>query len=728
MTAWRDERRIRFRLGLAPILWAALLLPTTGLATQPAPSSEPDTRAAQAAAPSPAADAPVDPVEEIVVRTDRVPERVLRVPAAVSVIDQQAIVLSRQQLTLAESLTAVPGVFTQNRQNFAQDLRISIRGFGARARFGIRGIRVLVDGIPTTLPDGQGQVDTLQLASAGRIEVMRGPSASLYGSAAGGVIRIESEPVPDTPVIQARAAAGSNGYQSYDAKGVGQAGPVGILLGLSRQVTGGYRQQSHMESNILNSRVAWTIDDDSELTAYGHFVYGPIAQDAGGLSTAQVSQDRRQAQTCNAILDAGERVNQLGGALKYRRSMGDAHETTAVGWAGWRDFSNRLAFGNACLGSGPGGSAGTLDRVFAGGSLQHVYEAQPFGLSNRLLVGTGFELQRDGRRNRQLFAQRLGSVTLDQAEDVTGLRVFLQDELALPADLELGFSVGFDWLRYDVTDYLPPTAGNGDDSGRLDFSEWSPSGTLLWSPNEVVNPYLRISTSFEPPTTTELRRLDGTGGFNPSLAPQRAVNYEAGVKGLLPGTLRYELAVYYVQIDAEILRIQIGGEDRYRNAGQSERTGVEAGLVWRPIEPVTATAAYTFSKSAFVNHRSLDNTRSFNGNQVPGVPENTLYMAVQYDHESGLFASVEGRYIGAFFADDANAVRTESYGVLDLRTGWRIDLGRWRLTPQVGINNLLDEAYIDNVRTGETATPTSRIFEPAPGLEVYGGLSVALQL
>ena len=669
------------------------------------------------------AGAEVNPVEEIIVRAERVPEAVLEVPAAVSVVDQQAIQFARQQLTLGESLVAVPGVFTQGRQNFAQDLRISIRGFGSRARFGIRGIRLLIDGIPTTLPDGQGQVDTLQLATASRVEVMRGPSASLYGSAAGGIIRVESQPIPEVPVVAARAQAGSNGYQSYDAKSLGKIGDVGYLLGLSRQVTGGYRQHSHMESNVLNSRAEWAIDDDSELIAYANFVYGPVAQDSGALSAAQVAQDRRQARTCNETLDAGERVNQFNGALKYRHSHDAFNETTAVAWAGWRGFSNHLAFQSTFACNNLIGAQGDLDRIFAGGTLQHVYESNPFGLFNQLLVGGGFELQHDDRSRRSIRNGNVEDTTIDQLEDVLSLRAFVQDEWELPGTWTIGFSLGFDWLHYDVNDRLVPS---GSDSGALNYSEWSPSGTVRWSPHEIFNPYARISTSFEPPTTTELRR-PGQGGFDPDLQPQRAVNYEVGVKGLLPGTLRYELAVYHIEIDDEILRFEIAGDDFYRNAGRSDRTGVELGFYWQPVETVLATAAYTFSKSSFIDHQSSDLSENFNGNQVPGVPEQLLYLAVQYDHPAGLFASLEGRYVGSFYADDANQVKTDPYGVLDLRMGWRLEWGPWQVTPQLGFNNLLDAKYIDNVRTGERWDASSHIFEPAPGLEIYGGISAGFE-
>ena len=176
-------------------------------------------------------------IEELVVTATRVERAVLEIPAAVSVIDRDEIQRARQQLSLAESLSMVPGVFVLNRTNFAQDTRIAIRGFGARSRFGIRGIKLIVDDIPASLPDGQGQVDSLQLASAGRIEVIRGPTASLYGSAAGGVIRIESEPPPEAPVLDGRVSFGSNGFQSYEAKSAGQIGPVGVEIAEFRDPT-----------------------------------------------------------------------------------------------------------------------------------------------------------------------------------------------------------------------------------------------------------------------------------------------------------------------------------------------------------------------------------------------------------------------------------------------------------------------------------------------------------
>ena len=653
-------------------------------------------------------------IEEIVVRANRIEQRLIDVPASVSVVGQEQIQLARPQLTLGESLAQVPGVFTQNRDNFSQDLRISIRGFGSRAQFGVRGIKLLVDGFPATMPDGQGQVDTLQFSTTGRVEVLRGPSASLYGSAAGGVIRVESEPVSAEPMAAARTGFGSNGYRSYELKSSGYAGPVGILVGLSRQQMGGYRDHSQMESNVLNSRFYWEVDDKSEVMGLFNLVYAPVAQDPGGITADQVDEDRRQAFQRNVNTDAGERLTQVTGGLRYRRNWDAQNETTVAVWTASRDFNNHIPI--FCNG-GPQGVDGKLDRIFAGGSVQHLNSHEVFSMDNSLLAGFDVEAQRDQRRRNCLQDRDL---VLDQDEDVTSVRFFLRDELDLTDELLLSFSLGFDWLFYSVSDQLAPTVGNPDDSGSFNFTEWNPAAALLWNRSSAFNAYARVSTSFEPPTTTELRREGGAGGFNSDLEAQRAVNFEVGLKGMLPGRLRYEFVVYQIWTDDEIVQYELAdGQEYYGNAGKTERHGVEAMVEYEFVPGLIASAAYTYTKAEYTDYNSRGS--DFSGNQVPGVPEQHLYAQLRYIHPTGLFAALEGRYIGAFFANDANTVETESYGLLDLRAGWRGQIGAWQLGPYVNLSNLTDTKYNDNVRLNAFG---GRYFEPAPGFAVQGGLSL----
>jgi len=706
-------RKFALLLGSSWTLLAALLVALLAVLPAVLLAAPLGASAAPVAAPiSDEASASGSATEEIIVRASRVSTTLLETPAAVSVIDAEEIQLARPQLTLGESLARVPGVFTQNRQNFAQDLRISIRGFGARARFGLRGIKLIVDGIPATLPDGQGQLDTLQLSTAGRIEVIRGPSASLYGSAAGGVIRLESEAIGQGVSAESRVGLGSYGYRSYDVKGSARHGSLGILVGLSLQDLAGYREHSTMESKTLNSRLEWAIDSVSELTVVVSAAESPIADDPGGLKAVDVAEDRRQAAPNNLESNAGESLDQVTTGLTYRRRFGSKHETTVAAWYGRRNFENRIPIP-------PVGVQGTIGRNFAGTSLKHEFNDEFFGLENSLLVGFDFEAQRDARTRSDD-----GVRPINQDENVTSLRGFIRNEIKLPENFSLAFSLGFDNLRYEIDDRLSPGPGGAATSSRVDFSQWSPAASFRWNPRKAINPYLRISTSFEPPTTTEFRNPSGGGGFNPELGAQRAINYEAGLKGLLPGRLRYDLALYHIKTSNELIAYETGpgSETYYRNAGRTERTGFEAMVSAELFEGIQATASYTHSRAKFTDFFVKESGESFTGNRVPGVPENSFYAEILYIHPTGFFASLEGRVIGEFYADDANSVVTEAYGVLDLRLGWKAEWGKWRLTPYLAVSNLTDTVYNDNVRLN---AGFGRYYEPAAGVQVQGGLGVA---
>jgi len=668
-------------------------------------------------------------VEEIIVTSTRVEETVLGVPGAVGVVGRDRIQLGQRQLTLAESLGTIPGVFTQNEFNFAQDLRISIRGFGARANFGIRGIKLLVDGIPATLPDGQGQVDTLDLASAQRIEVVRGPAASLYGSAAGGIISIVTEDGPEIPFVQARTAFGSYGFRSYQAKAGGQEGPLAYLVSVSRQELTGYRDHSRMENVLLNSKLRYSVDESSDLTAVVSAVHAPIADDPGALTADQVEWDRRQARESNVQVDAGESVDQVNAGLVYRRRFGAEHETTASSYFVWRDFERRWYRGpdifedyrdKALLDD--------LGRYFAGGGLQHVYATEWSGIDNRLVVGLDAEAQWDDRSRRRNPYGEPGQVEIDQEERVIGVGVFLQDELRLLEGLELTVGFRYDWVEFELDDHLvAPIAGEPDDSDRLDFDEVSPMVALVWSPWLALNLYAKFSTSFETPTTRELAHPSGGGGFNRDLKPQRARNVELGVKGLLPGRLRYELAVFHIALRDELIPFENDAGEFYVNAGKSSRRGLELGLHVEPLEGLTTSLAYTYSDFEFDRFREYDDAGSeppgsgYDGNRIPGVPEHWVHAELAYRHRSGLYGRWDLGYVGEIFADNGNTVSSDAYVLSNLRLGYRGCFGSWEVSPFVGLDNLFDQDYIDNLRLNALG---GRWFEPAPGFRAYGGISV----
>jgi len=390
-------------------------------------------------------------LEPITVTATRIKDKQENLPIAVGSVGKDDIQLGRQQLGLDESLVNIPGLFFQNRYNFAQDLRISIRGFGARASFGIRGIGIYADGIPLTLPDGQSSVDAIDLGSAERIEVIRGPFSSVYGAASGGVINITTEDGPEIPYVYGRINAGSYGFVQGQAKAGGQAGNLNYLVNASGTRLDGYREHSSFRSTLLNSKFRYDLNDSSDLTIVLNAVDSPMAEDPGALKKSEVSRDRRQAAPRNLRFDAGEELDQQTIGLTYNKEFGTEHQLMLRNYYVMRDFSNRLPF--AINSNGQGGSV-RLDRFSTGIGGNYTYSGGLFDKGNRLVLGLDIDAQRD---QRQRFANNdgvLGIRTTDQDEDVTSRGIYFQDAFEMTDSTILTLGSRYDKVSYDVDEYL----------------------------------------------------------------------------------------------------------------------------------------------------------------------------------------------------------------------------------------------------------------------------------
>lgn len=625
-----------------------------------------------------------------------------RVPAAVSVVGIGAVQQARQQLALDEALATVPGVLAQNRYNFAQDTRLSIRGFGARATFGLRGLRLLVDGIPATLPDGQSEVDALDLGVVERIEVLRGPAASLYGSSAGGVVRVTTERGGGPPWGEVRVASGSYGYRQVQAKGGGEAGPVELFAGLNHQRLEGYREHAASERTVLSGRAGVALGA-GELEALVSVVDAPEAQDPGALSAEQVDADRRAAGPLNLRFDTGERVRQQRLGLVYSGPGGASGAVRLRAHGVVREFANRLPF-----------SAVELEREVWGGGAEYERSGDRW----RLLVGAEFQTQDDRRVRRGNLDGTLGAVFADQRERAGEAGVFAHLERDLAPAWRIDLGLRHDAVTVDVDDRF---LADGDDSGERRFREWSPSAALLWQATPAVSAYLRAATGFETPTTTELADPAGGGGFNGALEPERIRSLEAGARGRW-GDASWEAALYRTWADDLLVPVPIpGAPDRFafRNAGQARLDGLELALDL-PLSPrLDLRAAYTWNDYRYHRYRDAAGN-SFAGNRLPGQPRHQLGLALTYRDPGGLTAVWETRYLGRLYADDANDVDVPDHAVSDLRLTWE---PRDAVALFAGVNNLFATDYNANIRINGGG---ERYFEPAPGRHLYGGVSVAL--
>ncbi|MCH8336140.1 MAG: TonB-dependent receptor [Proteobacteria bacterium] len=659
-------------------------------------------------APGWAQEAKPDALDEIVVTATRMESSVRDVARSVSVVNKERIQKATQQLALDEALVGIPGLYMQNRYNFSGDLRIALRGFGARSSFGIRGIRIFVDGIPETLPDGQSGVDSIDLGSAQRIEVLRGPASSLYGNASGGVIAITSELGESEPLVEGKVAAGEFGFQQYGLKAAGKLGSADYLFNISRTELDGYRDHAKFRGTLLNGRLGIPFNENDHLLVALNFTDQPLAQDPGGINAAQAALDPSSARDRNIQFDAGETVEQqrLGFVYESKRSSGTL---TLRNHYVWRDFANRLPFAS-------GGSV-DLDRFFFGlGAQYSLGDSLPDGAG--LAFGIDYDRQDDDRQRFDNNDGVLGSQTFDQNEQVVSTGIYVQGEYQLNDAWTVQAGLRYDELTYDINDRF---LSDGDDSGTLDFNELSPSlGVNVKFAAGVL--FASYSSSFETPTTTELANPDASGGFNPSLRPQMADSFEIGYKGGREN-LFYEVSLFQIDLEDELIPFELAafpGRTFYSNAGRSDRKGLETAVSWKNGSGFGVNASFTWSDFKFESFID-DNGNDFSGNHLPGLPKQFAYLGFSYAPDNGFSGVLETVYSGDLYANNANSANVSSYAVTNLRFNIDIRSRKWLFRSYAGINNLFDESYNNNIRINAFG---SRYFEPAPGRHIYVGLVV----
>lgn len=652
-------------------------------------------------------------VERIVVTATRREEPLAGVPAAISVIDVRNIQDARPTVSLSEPLNRVPGVFVQDSGNFAQDVRIQIRGFGTRAAFGIREIRVLVDGLPETMADGQTQLDAVDLGAIERIEVLREPASSLYGNAAGGVIQLFTEDGTDEPWAETRLTGGSFGLGKFQVKGGGRSGKAQVYVNGSHLHLGGYRDQGEAVATIGTAKVRYDLGEHTSVAALLNAVDAPVADDPGGLTRQQVKDDPTQAQAANERFDAGEDVQQarLGFVLNH---TGDPHDLSAYAYFLYRDFENRLAFENQGIVS--------FERLSPGAGLRYSWDMPVAGVSQQLSVGLDVQYLDDERRRHDNLEGRRGDVRLRQTERVTGVGPYVREAVRITDELEISGGVRYDSVRFDVdVDFDDTGASTGSDTRTMD--EWSPGGGLRYTPWRWLTLFGKVGTSFQVPTTTELANPRG-GGLNPSVDPQTAVSYDVGAR-LSRRRIEAGLAAFLVDVDDELIPFEdpVSGRTAFRNAGRSRRHGIEADWVAEVYRGLRWTGAVTWIDTEF---RDYDvGGQDFDGNEEPGIPSWQVFQEIAYRHTSGAFAALEAFLVDDYYVDDGNQVSTRAYELVNLRLGMDYRWGRWELSPFVGLGNLLDQEYDGTVRLNAFG---GRYFEPAADFNVFGGVAVNVQL
>jgi iron complex outermembrane receptor protein len=655
-------------------------------------------------------------------------------PAAINVVDARQIRDTHMRVNASEALVSVPGLVIQNRQNYAQDLQISSRGFGARSQFGVRGVRLIADGIPATMPDGQGQAATFNLDMAERIEVLRGPFSVIYGNHAGGVVQLFTREGRGRPVVESTVSGGSDGMWKVDLNALGETSDFGYVLDASRFGTEGYRAHSAARRDQGFAKLTVKTDPASKLTVTASSLSQDDTQDPLGVTWATYQRDPRAGEidttdTQTPQRTLAERYNtrksidhQQAGVLFERRFGDDRLHLVAYG--GNRQVIQYQAFSRAFQ-APPTHSGGVVDfdRDFYGADLNWLF-VRPLGDGKlSTTVGIDYDRSTDDRQGYENFILApsglqfgvKGALRRDESDKLTGTDPYVQTEWqGGPWVVTAGLR--HSRLKVEVDDRF---LSNGNDSGTIEYTKTTPVLGVLYKVERGLNLYASVARGFETPTLNELFYSSGGAGFNFKLAPATSRHIEIGAKTVLNTDIRIDAALFQVRTDDEIVvDSSTGGRTSYRNAGDTLRRGAEVSLDADLKSGWSARLALSLLRATYETEFGAVQA----GSRLPGVPRASMYGELAWKDETGhLGAAVETIANGRVYAEDTNTERpAPGYGVVNLRLQARQDVDRWRFKQFLRLNNVFDRNYIGSVIVGDT---NKRFYEAAPGRQWMAGFT-----
>jgi iron complex outermembrane receptor protein len=673
-----------------------------------------------------AADTDLSP---IVVIATRVAESSFDVPASVDVVSRAEIQNGQLQENISESLMTVPGVSAESRQNYAQDLQLSVRGFGARSSFGVRGVRLYSDGIPGTMPDGQGQFSQFDLGSADRMEVLRGPFSALYGNSSGGVISIFTEDAPPGYYVDGTAQYGTFNTQRYALKTTGDDGTLNYVLDAVHFQTDGYRFHSKAERDNFNSKVRFAFSETESFTLVANAVETPFVQDAMGLTEAQLLANRRQASPAALIYNTRKSLDQeqIGGIYENKLSSEDTLSSTI--YTGHRATTQFQSIPQATEEKEPLYPGGVIDlnRAFYGIDTHVTDERTLAGTALQVVGGFAYDDLEESRRGLLNYVgDELGvegPVRLDEANHVYDLAEYVQAQWDPDAWWRFTAGVRNNVVEVGSNQHIPVT---GDPHSSVRYTAVSPVAGAVFHATPVVNLYASYGKGFETPTLNDLAYRSTNGslpGLNIGLQPARSNNYEVGVKAGT-GAVRADLAAFYIDTHDELAVLQnFNGRAVEQNIGETSRHGAELSVDADWAGGFSGRVAYTFIRAVVgqayqtcVGTPCLPATVAA-GSYLPAVARNALYAGLTWRYAPlGFSTTLEELGRAGIYADDRNTAFAPGYWETNWHAGFDQQSGRWQLSEYLRLDNLTDRAYVGSVIVNES---NFRYFEPAPGRTAY---------
>lgn len=669
----------------------------------------------------------------VVVTATRVEQNSFDLPVAIDVVGKEDIQDGQLQMTLSESLIRVPGITAQNRTQSAQDPQISSRGFGSRSSFGVRGIRVYVDGIPLTMPDGQGQPGVVDLSAIKSIEVMRGPFSALYGNSSGGVIQLLTEDAPKTLEIGGTAMFGSYDTKRQVINATGTTENIEYLLNVSNFETDGYRDNSESDKQAATAKFKINISEDTKATALVNW-FEQDAQDPIGLNRARAFNDDTRDTVVPAAIFANTSVTrshtQVGFNLEH--AFNEQNKITLTPYAGTRENAQILTTtATALTRATTNARLSEIDRDFYGMDARWdnngTLAAMPYNLSFGLTYGKST----DNRLDTNVLTAGLPTRTPNRREEniSSNFDQYVQGKLGFTDKVDLHAGARHTKVKLEVNDDLPL---NGNNSGSVDYQKTTPVIGAVWKVTPTFNLYANFGKGFETPTFIEAAFDSVAGGVaskpNLSLKAAESRNYEIGAKAFITDNIQANLTLFKVDTKNEIVTRQtIAGRSSFQNAGDTKRTGIEASIDASFDNNFSIFAAYTLLNAKFEDPFTTVITaggatgRVNDGNRIPGTYRSQVYGEAAWKYAPfGFSTALEGRHNSKVYVNDINSDTAPSYTIFNLRAGFEQKLANWNFSEYLRVENMFDKEYIGSVRVNDG---NALFFEPGADRNYLLGLS-----
>ena len=636
-------------------------------------------------------------LDNVIVKSTKINANTKQIPLSVSIKNFRDEKNYNSQSSFSDFTRNTPGLFTSSSNNFSQDLRISIRGFGARSAFGIRGIKLIVDGIPETTPDGQSQLDNLPLGLVSSVEILRGPNANLYGNSSGGVISINTLTDSSEKYYRNSGIFGAYQYQSLQKTRILDWNNSSLIIHYDKRRSNGYRDQSGYKSNILNLKYINELDNNNKIVWQINYTDSPYAYDAGGLKLSDVENDRRQARKNNIDYDTYEKVKHLKTGVSWNHKRNENSFFDSYFFYQKRDFFTKLPFNF--------GGIISLDRDYYGLGTKYTKKYFRDNRNRTLVLGLDYLNQSDDRKRYKNDFGVQGEMTFDQIEQFKSTGLYMLSQTNYDSGLLVRYGI-----RYDINDI------GTDSSSSIVLDKLNPSVGLSYKVNSNDNIFFSFGTSFETPTLNELSNNPNGVGLNEDLKSSSSLNYEVGWRKSV-SNLTLEAIAYIISSENEILPYeleQFPGKNFYQNVGSTSRYGLELNSQLS-FKGGRINLSYTLSKNKFEDF--LIDNNNLADNLIPGIPSQMLDLDIIFKLSRDRSLIISNRLIGERYADNANETLISSYNLLNIKYSKEIFSSSEIF---LGVNNAFNQEYFDNIRINAFG---KRYYEPAPKRNFYFGIN-----